>query len=110
MAQKVQVTNVSDLSGEPADEKVRFALDGTEYEIDLSAGEAAGMRYELSDWIGRARKRPGSRSRSRRPSRTDLPDIRAYAQARGHEIKDRGRVPSRIIAEYDLLKDLKVIQ
>jgi hypothetical protein len=32
MAQRVQVELVDDLSGETADETVRFGLDGTEYE------------------------------------------------------------------------------
>jgi hypothetical protein len=110
MAQKVQVDNVSDLSGAPADETVKFALDGTDYEIDLDQEEAAGMRDVLAPWIVHARSKPGARARkARRGRRADLPDIRVYAQARGHKINERGRVPERIIAEYDLLKDLKVI-
>ena len=109
MAQKVQVTYVSDLSGDPAQETVRFALDGTDYEIDLSAGESAGLRNDMAEWIAAARRKPGSRarSRSRRQGRTDLPEIREYARERGYDIKERGRVPQQIISEYDMLKDFQ---
>ena len=37
MAQKVTVALEDDLTGGPADQKVRFAVEGTGYEIDLSA-------------------------------------------------------------------------
>lgn len=105
MAQKVQVTQVSDLSGEEGAETVRFSLDGTEYEIDLTPGEAAAMRSEVGPYIGKARKtgRPVRRGK-RQASRSDLPDIRQFARARGFDINERGRVPARIIAEYDLMK------
>jgi len=36
MAQKTIVSLIDDLSGEEADETVRFGLDGAQYEIDLS--------------------------------------------------------------------------
>jgi len=38
----MQVLLIDDLDGSEADGTVRFALDGTEYEIDLSAGHAGG--------------------------------------------------------------------
>jgi hypothetical protein len=105
VAQKVQVTQVSDLSGEEAAETVRFSLDGTEYEIDLSPGEAQTLRSEVRPYIERARRKRGvPRRGKRRPSRNDLPEIREYAKARGYDINERGRVPQRIIDEYDLLK------
>ena len=40
MAQKVQTLFIDDLDGSAADGTARFGLDGTEYEIDLSAGHA----------------------------------------------------------------------
>ncbi len=47
MATKTQVVLVDDLTGDPADTTVRFALDKTEYEIDLSNENAAecGMNF-----------------------------------------------------------------
>jgi len=44
MAQKVTVALEDDLTGGPADGTVRFAVDATGYEIDLSAKNAAALR------------------------------------------------------------------
>lgn len=107
MAKKVQVTQVSDLDGKPADETVSFGLDGIAYEIDLSAHQAREMRGELAPFTGRARKLRGPRrrpARVRRSARNDLPEIREYARARGYDIRERGQVPKRIVQEYDLLQ------
>jgi len=41
VAQKITVALEDDLTGGPADETVPFAVDGTAYEIDLSAKNAA---------------------------------------------------------------------
>jgi len=38
VAQKIQTLFIDDLDGTEAEGTVRFALDGTEYEIDLNAG------------------------------------------------------------------------
>jgi hypothetical protein len=47
MATKIAVTLEDDLDGGPADETVRFAIDGTGYEIDLSTNVAA-FRWRLT--------------------------------------------------------------
>ncbi len=47
MATKTQVVLVDDLTGDPADTTVKFALDKTEYEIDLSNENAREMREGL---------------------------------------------------------------
>lgn len=104
MAQRVEVTHVDDLDGSAADETVRFGLDGTEYEIDLSAGHAAGLRGELERFTSAARRKPGQSRRRKRSARPDLPEIREFARVRGYDIKERGAVPGRIIEEYDTLK------
>ncbi|MGH7961888.1 MAG: histone-like nucleoid-structuring protein Lsr2, partial [Candidatus Binatia bacterium] len=48
MAQKVEVLLIDDISGEPADETVRFGLDGKDYEIDLTAKHALALRENLA--------------------------------------------------------------
>lgn len=101
MAQKVIRDLVSDLDNAPADETVRFSLDGQAYEIDLSAAQAQEMRAELIPWVDRARRQPRDPRRKKRASRDDLPDIRRFAAARGLPVKDRGKIPDRITAEYD---------
>jgi hypothetical protein len=56
MAQKVTVTLEDDLTGGPADETVRFAFDGTDYEIDLNAKNAAAFGKQLATYSEHARK------------------------------------------------------
>jgi hypothetical protein len=62
VASKTVVELFDDLDGGRADETVRFALDGVEYEIDLSAKHAASLRDTLAVYIGHAH-RPASRAR-----------------------------------------------
>jgi hypothetical protein len=105
MAQKIETLFIDDLDGGAADGTVRFALDGIEYEIDLSAKHGDEMRDSLKDYIAHARKvglsarRPGSRG-PRQPSPVDTAAIRAWARKNGYDIKERGRVPAEIVAKY----------
>jgi hypothetical protein len=43
---------IDDIDGGEADETITFALDGTQYEIDLSGKNAAKMRDGLARYIG----------------------------------------------------------
>jgi hypothetical protein len=56
VAQKIQVLLIDDLDGSKADGTVRFGLDGTEYEIDLTAGHAQALRDALSRYVQAARR------------------------------------------------------
>ena len=67
MANREHVVLVDDLDGSEADETVRFALDGTSYEIDLSRTNATRFRDALTMYVGAARKVP-VRPRIRRNS------------------------------------------
>ncbi|MBB6120901.1 histone-like nucleoid-structuring protein Lsr2 [Nocardiopsis algeriensis] len=112
MAQKVQVFLVDDLDGGEAEETVTFGLDGSVYEIDLSAGNAAKLREALTPFVEAARKaspKPargaGRRSASRNaPSRERSAEIRAWAKAAGKPVNERGRIPAAIVAEYEAIK------
>lgn len=71
IAQQRVTTLVDDLDDTvPAEETVTFALDGTSYEIDLSAEHAAGMRDDLRTWVTHARRtsRGGRARRSPTPA------------------------------------------
>jgi hypothetical protein len=48
MAQKVSVVLEDDLTGGPAEQTIRFAFDGTGYEIDLNAKNAAKFSKQLA--------------------------------------------------------------
>ena len=65
MAQRVAVVLEDDLTGGPAEQTVRFAFEGTDYEIDLSAKNAAAFGKQLVPYIEHARK--AGRARARRP-------------------------------------------
>jgi hypothetical protein len=107
VAQKVQTLLIDDIDGGEAEGTVRFGLDGTGYEIDLSATHAAELRGALARYIAAGRKAPGTGSRrAGRAGRgaagggIDTTEVREWARSQGIEVKDRGRVPARIIAQY----------
>jgi hypothetical protein len=56
MAAKITVALEDDLEGGPADETVRFAVDGAELEIDLNKKNAAAFHGQLAPFIEHARK------------------------------------------------------
>jgi Lsr2 len=107
MAQKVQVILVDDLDGGEAEESVTFALDGVNYEIDLSAANAEALRGALAEWVGHARKVGGRSGRGRPAGRAkaaakaDLTDVRAWARDNGYKVSDRGRVSSEVMTAYE---------
>lgn len=50
----------------------------------------------------RARREAASTSTAgTAPKRSDLPAIRSWAQANGHAVGDRGRIPAAVMAAYD---------
>jgi hypothetical protein len=105
MAQKIQTLFIDDLDGGAAEGTVRFALDGSDYEIDLSGEHSDELRTALRKYVDHARKvggtarRPGTRG-GRRPSTVDTVAVRAWARENGYDIKDRGRVPADLVARY----------
>ena len=113
MAQKVQVLLVDDLDGGEASETVSFALDGNNYEIDLSGKNATELRDAFAKYVGAARKvgratsSPGGRSARRSGGTSTAMDrdqaaaIRSWAKKQGLKVSDRGRIPATIIEQYN---------
>jgi nucleoid-associated protein Lsr2 len=103
MARRPSVTLQDDLDGTPAQETLRFAISGAEYEIDLSSKNAARLRAQMAPFIEHARKagkmprRAVRTAASRRRSR----EIRAWAQAQGISLSERGRIPANVAAQYE---------
>jgi Lsr2 len=101
MAQKTTVELEDDLDWGLADETVRFAADGAEYDIDLSKKNAAAFRRMLAPFIERARK-PGRRQR-RRPLRDRSEpgpqrSIRAWPRTRALWSTRAGASPASVCA------------
>ena len=102
VAQRVEVILEDDIDGSPADETVRFALNGTSYEIDLSSENAQALRGALGRYVEHARKASGGSGQARGPrKRTDTSAVREWARAHGKEISGRGRIPASVMKEYE---------
>lgn len=105
MAQKVIVQLLDDIDQTPADETVRFALDGVNYEIDLTTANAAKLRDSLAQWTGHARRTGGRKSTGRGtasgPARSDLNEMREWGRKNGFKVSDRGRVSRELQEAYD---------
>jgi len=104
MARKTVVILSDDLDGSEANETIQFALDGTEYEIDLNESNAAELRNALSRFTDAARKTSGGRARpaGRKSSGNgvDTKAVRLWAIDNGFKINTRGRIQSDIMEKY----------
>jgi hypothetical protein len=106
MAQKIQTLFVDDIDGSEAHGTVRFGLDGTQYEIDLSTVHAEELRSVLAPYARAGRKVTGVARRAGRGQGSaaangfSTNEVRDWAKANGLEIKDRGRVPANVINKF----------
>src|SRR6266702_2412947 len=108
MARKVLVRLVDDLDGLPSEgvATVTFSLDGVTYSIDLNQANAGKLRDGLADYITAARRIGGRMKRGSAAggrsagSANDGPAIRKWARKQGHELAERGRIPSHIVDAY----------
>jgi hypothetical protein len=105
MAKKVNVVLVDDLDGGDAEETLRFGLDGTSYEIDLSKQHAYLLREGLAQWVAVARRVPNSSHRGKpaqaRSGRKRSAEVRDWCRENDIEVNDRGRIPVRIQEQFD---------
>jgi len=114
VARKTTIVLEDDLSGEVLEqgrgETISFALDGQAFEIDLSEENSAQLRADLSRYVDAGRKtnapRGGTPGRKAANSsagagRKDTGEIRTWAREHGHEVSERGRIPSAVVEAYD---------
>lgn len=109
MAKQVFIQLVDDLDDKAipdgTGEQITFAVNGVEYEIDLSDKNAKEFHRKLDYYIEHGSRIGGRRSRKasssastgaqkRDPSQTKA--IREWANANGYEISARGRIPAEI--------------
>jgi len=109
MAQRTQVLLIDDIDGSSAEETVIFGLDGTAYEIDLSAANAGLLRKSLADYVAHGRRSSLGRGVARRRSAAkpvpaasslDPAAVRSWARDNGYAVNDRGRVAADIVEAY----------
>jgi hypothetical protein len=108
MAQRSEVVFSDDVDGGAAQGTVRFGVDGQDYEIDLSAGNADRLREAFAAYIVAGRRTSGRRGAGR-PARSrpasgggvsETAAVRAWAAENGHQVSPRGRLPNRVLALY----------
>lgn len=108
MAQKTTVRLIDDFDGGEAVETISFALDGTNYEIDLNSKNADKLRSSLEKFVGNARSvknasAAGRRTTRRTSSATTGPtptQIREWASQNNIAVSARGRVAQTVIDQY----------
>lgn len=106
MAQRIQTFFIDDLDGSEAEGTVLFGLDGTQYEIDLSTDHAKELRTVLARYIEAGRRVTGTARRAGQTGRkapangVSNTEVRVWAKAQGLDVKERGRVPADVIAQY----------
>ncbi|WP_116051367.1 histone-like nucleoid-structuring protein Lsr2 [Amycolatopsis palatopharyngis] len=115
MAQKVLVEIVDDLDGGEATQTVPFALDGVQYEIDLSDENARALRDTFERYVDAGLRTGGRKLRvaagqstvARSGRATTSADrernqqVRAWAAENGYAIAERGRIPKEIYEAFD---------
>lgn len=107
MARQVVTTTeyFDDIDGSKADSTISFAVEGTNYEIDLSKANARAFEKAIALYVGHARKvrapRGRSSARTRAATRHDLSAVRAWAAENGYEVAPRGRVASQVLEAYE---------
>jgi len=93
-----------DLDGSEGEETVSFALDGTEYEIDLNNDHASELRSALERFTNAGRKTSGGRGRpagrKASTSKTDTHAVRMWALDNGFKVNARGRIQQDILEKY----------
>jgi hypothetical protein len=103
MAQKVQIILEDDIDGGSADETVTFALDGSNYEIDLNSANADKLRDALAPFIGHARRlsRTAKAGKKASGSASNAAEVRAWAKSNGFDVPERGRIPLSVKEAFD---------
>jgi hypothetical protein len=107
MAKRTHVLLIDDLDGGTADETVAFGLDGSIYEIDLSAENAGQLRDALAAYVAHGRKASTVRGVSRRRGASahaggsvKTAEIRHWARSNGYSVNDRGRIASDVMEAF----------
>ncbi|MGF9648910.1 Lsr2 family protein [Pseudarthrobacter oxydans] len=105
MATRTVIELIDDLDGSEATETVRFALDGTEYEIDLTEENAGSLRGLLARFVDAGRQTAGGITKRRPvvrhlPPAADTKAIRAWAAENGVEVNSRGRIKDDVVQRY----------
>jgi hypothetical protein len=107
MAKKTVVLLEDDIDGSEASETLSFALDGSEYEIDLNEAHASELREALARFANAGRKvagrrgRPAVRTKSSSHGNPDAKAVRMWAAENGIPVNTRGRIQAEVVEKYE---------
>ena len=107
MAQRVEVLLTDDLDDTDIaagkGETIQFALDGKDYEIDLTSKNATNLRKALKPYLDAGRKTSAGNGKRTRTTRIgpDPATVKEWARANGYDVKDRGRVSKEVLEAFN---------
>jgi hypothetical protein len=110
MAKRIEEIFIDDIDGSEAEGTTKFALDGTNYEIDLSGANRDKLEKALAPFVSKARpvrterqgrSRRGAGVSSRAMSREQSANIRQWAKEQGLPVSERGRIASTVVEKYE---------
>jgi len=104
VAQKFSFLLDDDQTGGPAERTIRFAFEGTDYEIDLNTKNAAKFSKQLAPYLEHAHRT--GRARADRPGRRQAasawvisgPGPKGTAPA----VSERGRIHASVVEQYNV--------
>lgn len=104
MAKKEEIILIDDLDGSVADSTVSFAIDGQEYEIDLSASHRNQLIHSLARFMAAGRQIGGTAAPAMKPvfvqTKPDPHAVRIWARANGYDIPQGKRIPKEVIEAF----------
>lgn len=106
MAIREEITLIDDIDGSVAESTVSFAIDGADYEIDLSTTHRNLLIRDLARYMAAARQIGGETTQApvMKPVFIDTkPDphaVRIWARANGFDIPQGKRIPKEVIEAF----------
>jgi Lsr2 len=93
-------------------ETIQFGFDGADYEVELCPKDKRAFDLIIAEYAPYARKvrtespKPSKAIKPKRGYRSDKhrdhsAEIRDWARGQGMTVSDKGRIPVKMIAEYD---------
>lgn len=114
MARQEIVQFVDDLDGSDAIGTIEFGIDGKLHEIDLSEANRDKLLDVLAPFIDAARKAQSMPKRTTKgvaqKTSTEVQDARAWLQANGYPVKDKGRIHADLMDVWRQNKDLPQVE
>jgi hypothetical protein len=106
MVTKMSVIITDDLDGSADAKPVSFSIDGTNYEVDLSAKNRAKLEKALAAFVTAGRRLPGggrrrTTARTAKQSSVENAAIRAWAKSASMQVSERGRISAEVIRQYE---------